>query len=164
MPHNNPNAGELASWKEIAGYLGVTVRTAQKWERERGLPVHRLAGEKGRVAASTVELESWRRTALERSEWWANLRFLRIYAVLTTAVLLLVAGAAVGIHLARSRPGPPALCVLDGRMLIVRDELGREVWRRSFDEPFADLRSPTELTAAVWSHHATFYPAQVAVL
>ena len=38
-----PNA-LLSSWKEVAAYLDVTVRTAQKWERYRGLPVQRLSG------------------------------------------------------------------------------------------------------------------------
>ena len=33
----------LDSWKEIATYLGRGVRTAQRWEREEGLPVHRLS-------------------------------------------------------------------------------------------------------------------------
>jgi hypothetical protein len=37
MPNN-----ELHSWKEIVAYLRVTVRTAQIWEVERGLPVRRL--------------------------------------------------------------------------------------------------------------------------
>jgi len=32
----------LESWKEIAAYLGRDVRTAQRWERLGGLPVHRL--------------------------------------------------------------------------------------------------------------------------
>lgn len=31
----------LSSWKEIAQFLGKGVRTAQRWERELGLPVHR---------------------------------------------------------------------------------------------------------------------------
>ena len=30
---------KLESWQSIAEYLGVSVRTAQKWERERALPV-----------------------------------------------------------------------------------------------------------------------------
>ena len=34
----------LNSWKEIASYLGRSVRTVQRWEREFGLPVHRPAG------------------------------------------------------------------------------------------------------------------------
>jgi len=40
---------DLTSWKEIAATLGVNVRTAQKWERERQLPVapfRRRAGER----------------------------------------------------------------------------------------------------------------------
>ena len=38
--------GRLDSWKEIATYLGRGVRTVQRWEREEGLPVHRLNHEK----------------------------------------------------------------------------------------------------------------------
>src|SRR5262249_5857708 len=65
---NNPDskppksAGErrLESWKEIAAYLGRGVRTVQRWEREQGLPVHRLAhAERGSVFADPVELTGW---------------------------------------------------------------------------------------------------------
>src|SRR5436190_7318194 len=50
----------LDSWKEIAGYLGRGVRTVQRWEREEGLPVHRLAHEKrGTVYAIREELAAW---------------------------------------------------------------------------------------------------------
>lgn len=51
----------LDSWKEIASYVGRNVRTCQNWERELGLPVHRLDGSpKSRVFAYTTELDSWR--------------------------------------------------------------------------------------------------------
>src|SRR3954462_562372 len=47
----------LDSWKEIASYLGRGIRTVQRWEREEGLPVHRLAHEKrGSVYARREEL------------------------------------------------------------------------------------------------------------
>lgn len=50
----------LDSWKAIARYIGRDVRSAQRWERERGLPVHRVPGEKGgSVFAYTAELDSW---------------------------------------------------------------------------------------------------------
>lgn len=49
---------ELLSWKQIAAHLGVNVRTAQKWERERGLPVRRGPG--GKVTADINTLESWK--------------------------------------------------------------------------------------------------------
>ena len=53
-------AERLGSWKEIAAYLNREVRTAQRWERERGLPVHRVPGAKrGGVWASRAELDAW---------------------------------------------------------------------------------------------------------
>lgn len=53
---------ELTSWKEIAAFLGVNVRTAQKWENERKLPVRRLPGGRGRVAADVAALDAWKRS------------------------------------------------------------------------------------------------------
>jgi Tol biopolymer transport system component len=50
----------LDSWKAIAAYLGRGVRTVQRWEREEGLPVHRLAHEKrGSVYARRREVDAW---------------------------------------------------------------------------------------------------------
>jgi Tol biopolymer transport system component len=57
--------GRLDSWKEIAAYLGRGVRTVQRWEREEGLPVHRLAHDRrGTIYARREEL----------SEWWDSRR------------------------------------------------------------------------------------------
>ncbi len=60
----------LDSWKEIATYLGRDVRTAQRWEGERHLPVRRLpGGDKPRVYALKSELDAWLRTSpAERRE------------------------------------------------------------------------------------------------
>lgn len=50
----------LDSWKSIAEFLGRDVRSVQRWERERGLPVHRVPGERGGgVFAYTDELNGW---------------------------------------------------------------------------------------------------------
>jgi adenylate cyclase len=50
----------LDSWKDIADYLGRDVRTVQRWERERSLPVHRLpGGRKPRIYAIRSELDMW---------------------------------------------------------------------------------------------------------
>jgi adenylate cyclase len=50
----------LDSWKEIAAYLKRGPRTVQRWEREEGLPVHRLQHEKlGSVYAYPSELDAW---------------------------------------------------------------------------------------------------------
>ena len=56
--------GELLnSWKEIAGYLNRDVRTLQRWERGKDLPVHRLpGGDKPAVYALKSELDAWLRS------------------------------------------------------------------------------------------------------
>jgi len=55
----------LTSWKEIASHLGRDVRTVLRWEKERGLPIHRVPGATGRVVfAYTEELDAWARGEL----------------------------------------------------------------------------------------------------
>jgi hypothetical protein len=50
----------LNSWKEIATYLGRGVRTVQRWERELGLPVHRIRNsDHSPVFAFASELRLW---------------------------------------------------------------------------------------------------------
>ncbi|WP_191621144.1 PD40 domain-containing protein [Marinihelvus fidelis] len=50
----------MGSWKEIANYLGKTVRTVQRWEEKEGLPVRRLVHESGAtVFAFEHEIDRW---------------------------------------------------------------------------------------------------------
>ncbi len=50
----------LDSWKEIAAFFGRDERTVKRWEKERGLPVHRVPGKsKGSVFAYLAELKDW---------------------------------------------------------------------------------------------------------
>jgi phage terminase Nu1 subunit (DNA packaging protein) len=59
----------LNSWKEIADYLGWSVRTVQRWEARLGLPVRRpYAGHRGSVIAFKNEIDDWLRHAHLRSE------------------------------------------------------------------------------------------------
>jgi len=59
----------LESWKEIAAYLDRNIRTCQLWERELGLPVHRLDGSpKARVHAFPAELDRWLHEKLHEGE------------------------------------------------------------------------------------------------
>ena len=90
----------LNSWKEIAQFLGRSVRTVQRWEQELGLPVRRPAGhDRSAVVAVPSELKAWiRRTPsqVDVSRQHATSRFARLHAnsealVETTRKLLLVA-------------------------------------------------------------------------
>lgn len=50
----------LVGWKELAGYLGTSPRTVQRWEQEKGLPVRRVPGSSGHsVFADPAELDRW---------------------------------------------------------------------------------------------------------
>jgi len=56
-------ADRLDYWQEIANYLGREVRTVQRWEREKSLPVRRLSGDREdnqpRVFAYKSEIDAW---------------------------------------------------------------------------------------------------------
>ena len=53
-------ANRLDSWKEIAVYLDRQVRTAQRWEKSEGLPVHRQFHVKAdTVCAFKHEIDLW---------------------------------------------------------------------------------------------------------
>jgi hypothetical protein len=55
----------LSGWKEIATYLGKSVRSAQRWEAELGLPVRRIQTADGGqiVYGSRQEIDAWRDAA-----------------------------------------------------------------------------------------------------
>jgi tetratricopeptide (TPR) repeat protein len=63
-PYESPEDRELLeSWKEIAAYLGKSVRSVQEWEKHEGLPVHRHQHEKrGTLYAYRSELDAWLRS------------------------------------------------------------------------------------------------------
>ncbi len=132
---------ELSSWKEIAYYLGVSVRTAQNWEAQRGLPVRRLPGQKGGVWAEADGLDSWRRVNPAKPCWWSAPRFLRFWAAGATAALV-IAGAG---YLLSIRRGPPARFHHEFKSLVVTDEAGRELWRKTFEEPFRHDSTPERI-------------------
>src|ERR1700735_4378250 len=64
--HVAETAQKLVSWKSIASYFDCDERTAKRWERERGLPVHRApGGNRSAVFAYSSELDSWLRAGVQ---------------------------------------------------------------------------------------------------
>jgi len=50
----------LNSWKDVARFVGISVRTVQRWERHAGLPVHRPARKlRSPIVAIPEEVERW---------------------------------------------------------------------------------------------------------
>jgi len=134
--------GLLSSWKEVAAYLGVTVRTAQKWEAERGLPVRRLPGGRSRVVVSAEELDAWLRAPgaeapppVPGAAGNAR-RFVRVGILFGVFLLALaVAGAAYF-----SFERVPAGWRVVGDALVVVDVRGRTLWTKTFGYPLDDYQ------------------------
>jgi Tol biopolymer transport system component len=60
MNENGTDGDRLDSWKSISTYLERDVSTLLRWEREKGLPVHRIPGGKRHaVYAFRHELDEW---------------------------------------------------------------------------------------------------------
>ena len=76
---NDPASGNtvLRSWKEIAHYVGASVKTVQRWEHAYEFPVRRVNPTKGSVVfAFEKDIEGWlRRTNRDQENAFAGARF-----------------------------------------------------------------------------------------
>jgi hypothetical protein len=125
----------LTSWKEIAAYLGRDVRTCLRWERNLGLPVHRLdpESEKSRVFAYKDELSQWLHQSKTGGSQARGIRAHPFRRVLFLGVLIPVIGAAaVALFFFIRRAvtfGEPANFAVKGSVLTVLDDGGKILWR-----------------------------------
>ena len=131
----------LSSWKEIATHLGVEVKSAQRYEKTRGLPVHRLPGkQRSGVFAFNDEIDDWLKAErsqppdasepISRSQRRRNLLWMSVLAAVTVCVLLLYA---------LGYPRPLGRVEVRGPDIVGFDQGGREIWRHSLEE--APVRS-----------------------
>lgn len=135
-PNGRKPAGELSSWKQVAAFLHVSVRTAQKWELEKGLPVRRMPGSSGRVSADTAELTHWKEQIEQAQPWWARANVRAYYAFILPVLLIGMLFHDLWFH-HRPRPRVPASYRLEWSELVVLDTHGVELWRKAFPSPFA---------------------------
>ncbi len=123
----------LSSWKEIAAFLQVDVKTAQRWEKTRGLPVRRPhGGQRGKVYASRGELEQWllgARAVLAAEEGQTpepdGIRPWMRWAGIAVAVVLAGAGIYASMKL---RKAPAVSLAVEGRTLAGKDARGGTTW------------------------------------
>jgi hypothetical protein len=148
---NNSDSGShrVENWKEIASFLGSSVRTAQDWERKHGLPIHRLPGEKGRVWANTQELRVWLSSSsklrtvdstlpslpeentfsVPQRRWMSHIWVLRKYFLTGGATLLGCAGILYALAIGNWHRGRPSDARVLGGTLIVSDEANQKLWQ-----------------------------------
>jgi len=127
----------LTGWKEISSHLRVTVRTAQLWEKQRGLPVHRYPGDgKPRVYAYPEELEAWLKDSPSDAKraGWPRLAWI--------AVAVVVLGSAAWIWIAgQIERRDPVRCAVTERVLQTFDSEDELIWQKSFPNMIGTLSS-----------------------
>ena len=114
-----PDSQRLDSWKEIGAYLKRHARTAQRWEREEQLPIHRHVHDKhGSVYAYKSEIDLWwtnRRSQLEPEENKRTVSRVRLWYSVSGLVVAVIGIAAVSIWHARrwqAAPSPSGIVVV----------------------------------------------------
>ncbi len=117
-------ADELRGWKEIGAHFGTSDRTAQRWEHDYGMPVHRTGRTRGAsVFALPEELDRWRlspegRQASENGNGVASAKAAPVAssgfpfawkpAAVVGAALIVVAVVAAAVLLRYRRPALPS--------------------------------------------------------
>lgn len=141
-----PEKKRLDGWKEIGGYLGASVRTVQRWEVERALPVHHAGGGKGySVFAFPSELDRWLSPAdgagqpsgTEPSRPTAAAG--RFILSLPRWLVLVVAGLAAasllaGLAALRIRSREIGSIAFSGQQLLASTD-GKVIWSYDFGQP-----------------------------
>lgn len=163
---DNGNGERLDSWKAIAAYLGRDMGTVRRWEKSRGLPVHRVPGGKGSsVFAYTGEIDAWLQSApqeaadahleaVEPAEFPSAGRgatpsgFHRWrWALAGLALAAAAAGFWVWPRFTANAAGLRA--EVTPRAVTVFDRAGHELWSRPFDEAYATVLSGFGSSAVV---------------
>jgi tetratricopeptide (TPR) repeat protein len=98
----------LDSWKDVARYLGHSIRTCQRLEQEAGLPVHRMDGSpKAHVFAYTTEIDRWleKNARQKPRSLWRRPVF---WGIAVPAALIVAVFLAFRAGLFERRPAEPA--------------------------------------------------------
>lgn len=154
------DSDRLSGWKEIAAHLRRSVRAAQRWEHELGLPVKRVKTVAGQVVfASRADLDAWLAKQhsviqaepvdpVELSEPADDIpvaagsrsRVERRHPLMTMAAvvtILLVLGAWA--WWPRTSATPVDSVTIVGKRLEARGADGRVLWHHQFDEDVRGL-------------------------
>ena len=119
----------LSSWKEIATYLNCGVRTCIRWEKDLGLPVHRMEGKpKSFVTAYPQELDEWLKkkrnktvNSTKRFNWIKkSYFFIPLFVIILFPIYLLFREL--------GNPQPHAFKIKNSSLIIL-SEKGKSLWQ-----------------------------------
>jgi len=100
----------LDSWKKISQYLGRDIRTCYRWEKELGLPIHRIdnSSPRSKVFAYPSEIDQWLQEKANHKELEKRF-FLRNRLILPGLVtaLALLSTVLIILYFSRMKPFSP---------------------------------------------------------
>jgi hypothetical protein len=153
----------LDGWKAIADHLGKSVRTAQRWEEEHGLPVHRLADADDHKGASVMafaaELDAWQATTFHNGNGGVSddsttrresaiSPILRLPRVVSWGAAVALVTLAMVAYALQGPPAPFFVRIEGDREFVVVDQHNDELWTRTFETAFI---SDSGLTPEPWT-------------
>jgi len=154
----------LDSWKAIAAYLGKDAGTVRRWERTRGLPIHRVPGGKGTsVYAFAGEIDAWLKAPGQESVEEEPLQPLAVnqkWIWVGAAVVL----ATMSIGVARWFTAAPNIdprnikVHFTGQSVAAVDREGRELWVHQLAEGWRHVQTEVSYSSKVAEgRHARVY-------
>lgn len=148
MRDNKSKENLLSSWKDIAAFLDCHVRTCIRWEKQFGLPIHRMdASQKSRVFAYKDEIEQWQRECFKSENgytrfyqkqrtWYKNPHIIYPGAILLAAVIFF------SLLFAFPKAQQPYDFRIEKNRLIILSETGKKIWE--YDTEIENLISEEE--------------------
>jgi hypothetical protein len=122
--HSNEN-DTLHTWKEIASYLHVTVRTCYRWEKTYGMPVYRIENaQKSRLYASKTELDEWRQKQFLSGNRSQN----HLFSLKWLFLILPIGSIGVVLLLVLQISNNPIDFKINGSNLIIINKHGKKLW------------------------------------
>ena len=121
--------------KAIADYLDASERSVYRWEKELGLPLHRVSGSAGSsVYVYISELDEWLKKRESADRALIKQKKRQILFIFPVAAILLIAASAIYFILksrqilSGSGVPDPITSTVSGNMVFVRDARGKDIW------------------------------------
>lgn len=96
----------LDSWKDISDYLGRDIKTCARWEKELGLPIHRIDQDSSRpnVFAYKSEIDEWLKDKTNLEEMRRKTFLKKRWAIIgSVSILALVVAVLVSLFIANGK-------------------------------------------------------------
>jgi len=129
---NTKKENLLSSWKEISVYLNVGIRTCHRYEKNFGMPIHRLDDSpRARVFAYKEELDEWQKAMFKRqSDSFIKKKSIKYSTLLLFIFTLLSLTVLYYIFFIRRTTYLPFDFTIKYSTLTILDEKGNDLWSK----------------------------------